>query len=57
MSPPTFVVGTGRCGSAMLSNTVHQPRSIWRDLPKEEARTLTEACHPGFDLLRTGGEL
>jgi putative sulfotransferase len=39
-----------RCAAA-----VHQPKSTWRDLPEEEARALTEACRPGFELLREAG--
>jgi len=34
---------------------MRQPRSTWRDLPEDEARALTEACRPGFDLLREAG--
>jgi putative sulfotransferase len=35
--------------------TVRPPRSTWRDLPEAAARTLTEACRPGFELLRETG--
>jgi hypothetical protein len=41
--------------SARCAATVRQPRSTWRDLPKEEARALTEACRPGFELLAGAG--
>ena len=68
MRTPTFVVGTGRCGSTMLSKmlrehpqvlscaaTVRPLRSTWRDLPEETARALTEACRPGFERLCAAG--
>jgi putative sulfotransferase len=35
--------------------TVRKPRSTWRDLPKDEVYALTEACRPGFELLRGAG--
>lgn len=41
--------------SARCAATVRQPRSTWRDLPEETARPLTEACLPGFELLREAG--
>lgn len=41
---------TTRCAS-----TVRPPRSSWRDLPEDETRALTEACRPGFKLLRNEG--
>ena len=41
--------------SIRCAATVRKPKSSWRDLPAEEARALTEACHPGFDLLREAG--
>lgn len=34
---------------------VRPPWSTWRDLPEEEARVLTEACRPGFELLEAAG--
>jgi hypothetical protein len=34
---------------------VRKPRSTWRDLPHDEASALTEACRPGFELLRQAG--
>lgn len=41
--------------SAGCAATVRQPRSTWRDLPKKTADALTEACRPGFELLRAVG--
>lgn len=41
--------------SARCAATVRPPRSSWRDLPEQEARALTEACRPGFELLRQAG--
>jgi putative sulfotransferase len=35
--------------------TVRKPRSTWRDLPEADARALTDACRPGFELLREAG--
>lgn len=37
------------------SATVRPPRSTWRDLPQDEAHTLTEACRPGFEALKQAG--
>jgi putative sulfotransferase len=41
--------------SARCAATVRRPKSTWRDLPANEARALTEACRPGFGLLREVG--
>jgi putative sulfotransferase len=41
---------SGRCATKVKS-----PRSTWRDLPADDVRALTEACRPGFDLLRAIG--
>jgi len=41
--------------SARCAATIRPPRSTWRDLPVEDARVLTEACRPGFELLREAG--
>jgi hypothetical protein len=41
--------------SARCAATVRPPRSTWRELPDDEARALTEACRPGFGLLREVG--
>ena len=41
--------------SARCAATVRKPRSTWRDLPEDEARALTEACRPGFELLAAAG--
>jgi putative sulfotransferase len=41
--------------SARCAATVRPPRSTWRDLPDDDARALTEACRPGFELLRAAG--
>jgi putative sulfotransferase len=41
--------------SAHGAATVRVPRSTWRDLPEEDAHALTEACRPGFELLREAG--
>jgi putative sulfotransferase len=41
--------------SARCAATVRKPKSTWRDLPAEEARELTEACRPGFELLSKAG--
>jgi putative sulfotransferase len=41
--------------SERCAATVRKPRSTWRDLPPEEARALTAACRPGFELLREAG--
>jgi putative sulfotransferase len=41
---------SARCGAM-----VRPPRSTWRDLSEEEACALTEACRPGFELLREAG--
>jgi hypothetical protein len=41
--------------STRCAATVRPPRSTWRDLPEDEARALTEACRPGFELLRQAG--
>jgi putative sulfotransferase len=41
--------------SAQCAATVRKPRSTWRDLPDGEANALTEACRPGFELLREAG--
>jgi putative sulfotransferase len=41
--------------SARCAAMVRKPRSTWRDLPEEDARALTEACRPGFELLRDAG--
>lgn len=35
--------------------TVRKPRSTWRDLPSADAHALTEACRPGFEMLRAAG--
>jgi putative sulfotransferase len=43
-------VWTARCAT-----TVRKPNSTWRDIPEGEARALTEACRPGFELLRGVG--
>jgi len=47
-----FVDETWSTGRAA---TVRKPQSSWRDLPEEDARTLTEACRPGFEQLRAAG--
>jgi putative sulfotransferase len=41
--------------SERCAATVRPPRSTWRDLPEDEACALTEACRPGFELLREAG--
>lgn len=41
--------------STRCAETVRKPRSTWRDLPEEDARALTDACRPGFELLREAG--
>jgi putative sulfotransferase len=41
--------------STCCATTVRKPRSTWRDLPEEDAHALTEACRPGFELLREAG--
>jgi putative sulfotransferase len=41
--------------STRCAATVRKPRSTWRDLPDEEVCALTEACRPGFELLREAG--
>jgi len=41
--------------SARCAAMVRPPKSTWRDLPEEEARALTEACRPGFELLAAAG--
>jgi putative sulfotransferase len=41
--------------SARCAAAIKRPRSTWRDLPEEEARALTDACRPGFELLRAVG--
>lgn len=41
--------------SARCAVMVRPPRSTWRNLPVHEARELTEACRPGFGLLREVG--
>jgi Sulfotransferase domain/Sulfotransferase family len=41
--------------SARCAATVRKPKSTWRDLPEDDARTLTEACRPGFEHLRAAG--
>jgi Sulfotransferase family len=41
--------------SAQCAATVRTPRSTWRDLPEDAASALTEACRPGFELLRDAG--
>jgi putative sulfotransferase len=41
--------------STRCAATVRKPRSTWRDLPEAEGQALTEACRPGFDLLREIG--
>jgi putative sulfotransferase len=41
--------------AARCAATVRKPRSTWRDLPGKDARDLTEACRPGFELLREAG--
>jgi hypothetical protein len=41
--------------SARCAAGVRQPRSSWRALPEADARELTAACQPGFDLLRGAG--
>lgn len=41
--------------SARCAAIVRSPRSTWRDLPDVEARALTYACRPGFELLREAG--
>jgi putative sulfotransferase len=41
--------------STRCAATIRQPRSTWRDLPEAEAHALTEACRPGFELLRLAG--
>jgi putative sulfotransferase len=41
--------------SSRCAGTIRKPRSTWRDLPEAEARALTEACRPGFELLQAAG--
>lgn len=41
--------------SMRCAATVRHPTSIWRDLPEEEARALSEACRSGFELLGQAG--
>jgi putative sulfotransferase len=41
--------------STRCAATVRPPRSTWRDLPMDEARALTKACGPGFEMLREAG--
>jgi putative sulfotransferase len=41
--------------SARCASTIRPPRSTWRDLPEDKARALSEACQPGFELLRAAG--
>jgi putative sulfotransferase len=41
--------------SARCAARVRKPRSTWRDLPEEDGHALTEACRPGFELLREAG--
>jgi putative sulfotransferase len=41
--------------SARCAATVRPPRSTWRNLSAEDACALTEACRPGFELLRAAG--
>ncbi len=41
--------------SARCAATVRPPRSTWRDLPEDDARALTGACRPGFELLAAAG--
>ena len=41
--------------SVRCAATVRPPRSTWRDLPEDEAGVLTEACRPGFEMLREVG--
>jgi putative sulfotransferase len=41
--------------SARCAATVRKPKSTWCDLPDAEAAELTEACRPGFKLLRQVG--
>ena len=41
--------------SARCAVAVRPPRSTWRDLPEDEASALTEACRPGFEILRQSG--
>lgn len=43
------------CWSARCAATVRPPRSTWRDLAREDARALTEACRPGFEALAAAG--
>jgi hypothetical protein len=38
--------------AARCAAPVRRPRSAWRDVPDDEAGALTEACMPGFELLR-----
>ena len=71
MSVPTFVVGTGRCGSTMLSNMLrgHPHVLSWSEffaLITDALRTFEpftagpidggiEACRPRFELLAAAG--
>ncbi len=41
--------------STRCAATMRQPKSTWRDLPPAEARTLAEACRPGFEQLSSVG--
>jgi putative sulfotransferase len=41
--------------STRSAATVRRPKSTWRDLPADEAHALTDACRPGFGLLRELG--
>jgi putative sulfotransferase len=41
--------------SARCAATVRKPHSTWRELSEDEARALTDACRPGFELLRHAG--
>jgi putative sulfotransferase len=41
--------------STRCAAMVRKPRSTWCDLPEEDALALTEACRPGFELLREAG--
>lgn len=41
--------------SARCAALVRVPQSTWRDLPWDEARSLTEACRPGIEALANAG--
>jgi hypothetical protein len=53
---PTFVVGTGRCGSTMLSNMVREhPRILSLCDFADVQQALRGACELGFARLTTAG--